>query len=105
MELKVYWTDFAQHELRNVFSYYKNKAGLQVARKLTLGIVKATLKLQKHPELGQIEPLLAHHDKEFRYLLFKNFKIIYRLNRDKQWIEINDVFDTRLNPVKIIRNL
>jgi len=39
--------------------------------------------------------------KEFRYIVFKNYKIIYWINIKKNWIEISDVFDTRQNPIKM----
>ncbi len=42
-------------------------------------------------------------DQEFRYLLYKNYKIIYWLNIKENRIEINDVFDTLQNPIKIQR--
>jgi len=70
---------------------------------LTIGIAKETLKLKKHPEIGQIEVLLIDRPNGFRYLVFKNYKIIYWINKSKNRIEINDVFDSRQNPIKIKR--
>jgi len=46
---------------------------------------------------------LSERPQEFRYLIYKNYKIIYWYNQHKNWIEINDVFDTRQNPIKIRR--
>lgn len=45
MELKIYWTDFAKKELQNIFDYYKENAGLNVVRKIVIGITKEFLKL------------------------------------------------------------
>lgn len=40
---------------------------------------------------------------EFKYLVFKNYKMIYWINDKDNRVEINDIFDTRQNPVKIKR--
>ena len=103
MELKIYWTEFSEKELQNIFEYHREKANYRIARKLVEGIYNETLKLKKHPEIGQIEELLQNRSQNFRYLVYKNYKIIYWINNQKKWIEINDVFDTRQNPIKIIR--
>lgn len=101
MDLEVYWTNFAESRLEDVFNYYKNKAGLQVARKLTKGIVDITIDLQKNPRKGQREPLLEKYSREFRYLVYKKYKIIYFINFDKGRIDIVNVFDCRQNPTKM----
>lgn len=104
MELKVFWTDFAKAELKSIFEYYNERVSYTIAKNLTIGIVEETLKLQKQPFIGQIEDLLIHRSEEFRYLVYKNYKIIYHINTLKNQVEINDVFDTRQNPVKIRRS-
>jgi plasmid stabilization system protein ParE len=101
MELKIYWTDFSKNELRKIFSYYEENASLKIATNLVLGIENKTTILKSHPNIGQKEELLKNRKQEFRYLVFKNYKIIYWLNKEKNWIEISDVFDTRQNPVKM----
>ena len=103
MELKIYWTDFSKKELQNIFEYYKENASLKVAKNLTIGIIKETLKLKKQPKIGQIEELLIDRANDFRYLVFKNYKIIYWINKSENRIEINDIFDSRQNPIKIKR--
>ncbi|NLP59537.1 type II toxin-antitoxin system RelE/ParE family toxin, partial [Lutibacter sp. B1] len=103
MELKIYWTDFSKKELQNIFEYYKENASLKVAKSLTKEIAKETLKLKKQPEIGQIEELLINRPNEFRYLVYKNYKIIYWINKSEKRIEINDIFDSRQNPIKIER--
>jgi plasmid stabilization system protein ParE len=103
MELKVKWTDFSKNELKNIFEYYKAKASVAIARKLVTGIVNETLRLKLQPTIGQEEELLKNSDKEFRYIVFKNYKIIYFVNSQLNTIEVVDVFDTRQNPIKIKR--
>jgi len=101
MGLKIYWTDFSKKQLQNIFEYYKENATLKVAKSLTIGIAKETSKLKKQPEIGQIEELLIDRPNKFRYLVYKNYKIIYWINKNEKRIEINDIFDSRQNPIKI----
>ncbi|MBF6609823.1 MAG: type II toxin-antitoxin system RelE/ParE family toxin [Chryseobacterium sp.] len=103
MAIKVYWTYFAKKELKNIYDYYKIKASPKVAEKLATGIVEKTTSLEFRTEIGQNEDLPLDRQENFRYLIFKNYKIIYWFNKDKNRIEISDVFDTRQNPLKIKR--
>jgi len=103
MGLEIYWTAFSEKELEKIFDYYTERANLRVAKKITDGIFKARLKLMRQPEIGQLEEFLTKCKQGFRYLLHKNYKIIYWINKDKNWVEITDVFDTRQNPLKIKR--
>ena len=104
MALKIHWTDFAKKELHNIFEYYKEKASLRVATNLTKNIVKQTLKLSGQPKMGVKELSLKERKEEFRYLVYKNYKIIYWNNKSKNRIDISDVFDSRQNPIKLKRN-
>ncbi|MDP2891072.1 MAG: type II toxin-antitoxin system RelE/ParE family toxin [Bacteroidota bacterium] len=104
MGLKIYWTDFSKSELHQIFDYYKETASLRIARKLVLEITKAVLKLKEQPNIGQKEKLLLNRKEEFRYLVCKNYKVLYWLNESENRIEITDIFDTRQNPSKIDRS-
>ena len=101
MELEVYWLQLAESKLEDIYGYYSLKAGKRIARKLVSGIVDKTIGLDKNPEIGQIETILEHRDQEFRYLVFKNYKIIYWINYEFKRIEIANVFDTRQSPEKM----
>ncbi len=101
MGLTVFWTQFAENKLLNVFSYYKEKAGIRIAQELVNGIVDKSLQLETNPQIGQIEPLLLDRPYEFRFLLHKNYKLIYRIDNKRNRIEIVNLFDCRQNPEKI----
>jgi len=47
MELVVYWTQFAEDKLGDLFDYYELKASYRIARKLVTGIVDKTIGLKK----------------------------------------------------------
>ena len=103
MELEIFWTDFSKKELKNIFDYYKEKASLNVAKTIVIGITTEAKKLKKQPTIGQEEELLENDSRKFRYLVSTNYKIIYWINLEKNRIEIFDVFDTRQSPLKMKR--
>jgi len=102
MELAVYWTQFAEDKLEDVFSYYIEKASEKIALHLVNGIIDKSLELEKNPLIGQKEMLLSDRIQEFRYLLYKNYKIIYWVNEANQRVEIVNLFDCRQNPLKMV---
>ncbi|NMH26472.1 type II toxin-antitoxin system RelE/ParE family toxin [Flavobacterium silvaticum] len=103
MELKIYWTNFAKQELQIIFDYHKENVSLKIARNLVSGIVKESKKLSKQPLIGQDEFLLKEFHLDYKYLVYKNYKIVYLFDKNRNRIEVHDVFDTRQNPVKIGR--
>ena len=68
MELEIFWTDFSKKELKNIFTYYKEKASLNVAKTIVIGITTEAKKLKKQPTIGQEEELLENDSRKFRYL-------------------------------------
>lgn len=103
MELDVYWSQLAEDKLDDIFNYYKLKSGKNTALRLVNGIVDKTIDLGKKPRIGQKEELLVDRIQEFRYLIYKHFKIIYWINDSWNRIEIANVFDCRQNPNKILK--
>jgi len=103
MELTVYWTQFAEDKLFDIFSYYEQKAGVNTAKKIVEEIIDSTINLSKHPEKGTFEDLLNEFPQQFRYLVHKNYKVIYWINEIENRIEISTVFDCRQNPDKILK--
>ncbi len=103
MGLTVYWTDFAKSELRSIFDYHNQRVNLKVAKKIVRQITEKAADLSNFAKIGAIEELLKERPQNFRYIVSTNYKIIYWINKDKNRIEVVDVFDTRQNPVKIIR--
>ncbi|WP_407934944.1 type II toxin-antitoxin system RelE/ParE family toxin [Flavobacterium arundinis] len=68
MGLTVYWTQFAEDKLEDIFNYYAFKASTRIAENLVNNIVEITLDLDKNPLSGQIEENLSHRIQEFSYL-------------------------------------
>lgn len=103
MDVEVYWTQFAEDKLTDIYEYYKFNAGITVARNLLNGIIDESLKLEKNSFIGQIEELLSDRVQKYRYLIYKNYKIIYWMDEVNKIVFISHVFDTRQNPNKINR--
>ena len=103
MELRIFWTDFAKSELRNIYDFHKDAASIKVAKNLVKNIALTTKCLSEHPEMGQLEVELKDRPQKFRYLIHKNYKIIYWINTEKNQLEIVDIFDCRQNPLKMKR--
>ena len=102
MDLTVHWTQLAENKLEDIFNYYKITANSRIARKLIQEIVSKTEGLGKHPGMGQKEGLLKGRSQDFRYLVYKNYKIIYWINELENRVDIANVFDCRQSPEKII---
>lgn len=86
MELvfKILWTDFASNQLKDIFDYHLIKANQNIAQRLVRKIIDATVILENNPKSGGKEELLADRHQEFRFVIVKNYKIIY-------WIDYNFV--------------
>ena len=99
--MNVYWTQFAEGKLEDIYLYYCEKVSERIATRLVNEIINRSLELEKSPQIGQKELLLTGRLQEFRYLVFKSYKIIYFINHTKRRIEIVNLFDCRQDPQKI----
>lgn len=101
--MEVIWLRFAENKLSDIYDYYVTKAGKKVAQKIVPDIINKTIDLEKNKRIGQIEELLKGREQEFRYLVSSHHKIIYWVNHNKKRVEIVNVFDTRQNPVELVK--
>lgn len=97
--MKIVWTNSAIRNLKEIFDYYSTKVNNKLAHKIRRQILKSSKQLKHNPNSGPIEPNLKRLNKNHKYLVSGNYKLIYRII-DNQVI-INDVFDTRQNPSKM----
>lgn len=101
MELEVFWSNSAKNKLEEIFDYYKLKVSLKVANKIVNGIVNRTINLNKTPITGQVEENTKDDEREFRYLVYTNYIVVYYINLKTNQIIIANDFDTRKNPEKL----
>lgn len=105
MGLEIFWSQFAKLKLEEIYQYYRIKANKRTAQKIANGIVNQTIDLDKNPQIGQGEEGLKDKIREFRYLVYTDYKIIYYINKKAKRIIIANIFDTRQNPEKIKETL
>jgi plasmid stabilization system protein ParE len=98
---KVFWTDFAIYQLKDIFDYHLIKANPDIAQRLIQKIIDATIILENNPKAGRKEELLKDRHQEFRFITVKNYKILYWVDYTVSIVSISMVFDTRQNPNKI----
>lgn len=103
MELEIIWSRFAENQLDLIFEYYLDKANEKVAIELVQNLINEPERLKRDPFIGQEEDLLKNRKISYRYLIFKNYKIIYSVDLENGFIKVADVFDTRQNPVTLKR--
>lgn len=101
--MKIVWTAESLKRLKEIFDYYNKEASIIIAKKLVEGIISHTDILVNQPEIRSIEELLKKRKNNYRYLVYKNYKIIYWHDNDK--IYIATVFDTRQNPQKMKKDI
>lgn len=64
--------------LKHIFDYYASNANRKIAHSIRKKIVVSTKQLIHHPDSGQIKFNLWHLHKNHRFLVIRNFKVIYR---------------------------
>lgn len=101
MITRVKWSKSAEIRLDKIHGYYIKKRSINYANKLVSSIIQKADILIESPFIGQVDPFITHRVWEYRYLVLKNYKIIYTVHEDLQIILIADVFDTRQDPEKL----
>jgi len=101
INFRILWSDFAINQLKDIFDYHLIKASRNIAQRLIQKIIDATLILENNPKAGRKEDLLETRPQEFRFIIVKNYKIIYWIDYEFSIINISMVFDTRQDPKQI----
>lgn len=104
MYYNIVWSEWAEIQLDNIYDYYLEEAGINIATQLIEDLILSPENLRKNPYICQDELLLSHRNINYKYLIHKNYKIIFAIDELTKTIKITDVFDTRQNPTKIKRN-
>lgn len=102
--MKIFWTDYAKCQLKEIFNYYNLVSTTKTASSIMDKIMSRPEILLTNKYAGPEEELLSDRKQNFRHLLIDNYKVIYWVNSAKNRIEISDVFDVRQNPIKMSRS-
>jgi plasmid stabilization system protein ParE len=101
--MKVEWQEPAQRRIQEIFDYYTSVAGIRTARRITRKIVERTRILARNPMAGEREWLLEDQPHEYRRLVERDYKIVYRIDGDTVFIVV--VWDCRRDPADLRENV
>jgi plasmid stabilization system protein ParE len=93
-KISVIWTTEALDDLLDIETFIGNATK---AEKIIDRILAKTRQLENFPESGKKYETVTQQ--EYRYLIERNFKIIYSYRNDK--VYIHTIFDTRQDPGKL----
>lgn len=85
--VEVKWTNNAIEDLKEI-SKYISRDSPKYARILTNQIFEIVKHLEQFPNLGRVVP--EYEDSKIRELLYKNYRIIYKIK--KEFLEIITIF-------------
>ena len=95
----VEWSERASMRLGEIFEYLEKEASKRTARKIVNQIYSCADIPIKNPLAGPREESLTNRDREFRYLVQGNYKIIYQVDLER--VVVSTVFDCRQDPERI----
>ena len=96
---QVIWTSEAIFDLEVIYDFLADKSP-SAAERITNRILERTRQLEEFPESGVIQETIAL-EKEYRYLVEGNYKIIYRYKHLERTIFVEVIFDAPQNPIDI----
>jgi plasmid stabilization system protein ParE len=94
-KLKIKWTEKSLAALQNVYNFYAEKS-VEAANRVIDDIVETAEAITFAEQYQQDEVL-----PQFRRMIVRHYKILYQV--DDNVVYIMNVFDTRQNPLKIIK--
>jgi len=95
----VKWTELAEDKLKQIFDYYLDVAGYNVAQKIVAKIKNSSDLLEIMPVMAPIEKDLEKHKFVFRSLIVgKIFKIVYFIDDKAECVIIATIWDCRRDP-------
>ena len=93
------WSRKAQTQQNQVAEYIYNEFGEKALRDFYIKLDKIETELLSFPELGKVEPLLAHRSRVYRSIVVtKKNKLVYSIEAD--CIYVSSIWDTRREPKK-----
>ena len=98
---KIRWTEKASSNLQAIHDYIAKDSKTYAARFIK-SLIKATAKLEQMPLCGRIVPELE--DYGFREVIFQNYRIVYRLVKGSEDVEILAVVHSAREINKAVRN-
>ena len=99
MDFKLIWTESAIADLGGIVRYISGQGGPEVARAVAFGIYDRAQILIHHPEAGSILP--EKQDARWRKLIFKSWKIAYRIDPSARTVHVVRIWHAAKNEIEI----
>ncbi len=99
---KIRWTKKAITQLEKIADYYFEYSPT-AAQSILNAIFRKVALLEIYPANYPIEPLLEQLNKQHRFMICGNYKIIFRVVEQDVFIQV--IFDCRQNPKKMKRRI
>jgi plasmid stabilization system protein ParE len=99
VDFKLIWTESAIADLGGIVRYISGQGGAEVARAIGFGIYDRAQILVRHPEAGSILP--EKQDARWRKLLFKSWKIAYRIDSGMKTVHVVRIWHAAQNEMEI----
>jgi len=99
--MKIIWLEVAQLQLDAIYKFVAQQSEIAAA-KVFNDIIDETDKLCIFPEMAAVEPLLQKEKYTYRSLVVRrNYKVIYRINKETKEVIVASVWDCRRIPQKL----
>ena len=99
MDFKLIWSDSSIHDLGAIVRFIALRDGPVVARRIGFGIYDRAQVLTRHPEAGSVLP--EKRDARWRKLIFKSWKIAYRIDREARAVYVVRIWHAAQNEIEI----
>ncbi len=99
MDFKLIWSESSIEDLGGIVRFIALRDGSHVARQIGFGIYDRAQVLTRHPEAGSV--LAEKQDVGWRKLIFKSWKIAYRIDREARVVYVVRVWHAARNEINI----
>ena len=99
MDFKLIWSESSIEDLGGIVRFIALREGSQAARQIGFGIYDRAQVLTRHPEAGSV--LADNPDSRWRKLIFKSWKIAYRIDREAKAVYVVRVWHAARNEIDI----
>jgi toxin ParE1/3/4 len=89
MAYKLIWSPVSRDDLRDIVRFISHDSP-QRAESFAYRLMAETDMLQEHPEIGRSVP--EHRSQTIREIIFKPYRIVYRVHHDQKLVEIARVW-------------
>ena len=97
MDFKLIWSESSIEDLGAIVRFIAVRDGADTARQIGFGIYDRAQILARHPEAGSV--LSEKRDAGWRKLIFKSWKIAYRIDREARAVYVVRVWHASRNEI------